>query len=100
MLMSYEYPINLEGHDEWLESGYKLALANGRVVTRDGEIIGTWQVVDFDPDDEESGGRYNFICEGQSGITISEGFLFLDSRTSRGLALSNFSRSIREWHER
>ncbi len=97
--MNYAYPINLEGHDEWMESGYELRLSGGRVVTRDGEIIGTWRVVDYDPENDESTGRYEFVPEGQTDVAVSEGFQCLDYRVSRGLALSNFSRSIREWHD-
>lgn len=97
--MDLIYPINLVGHDEWLDSAYSVDLAAGDVITRDGEVIGQWQVVNYDPDDDFSGGRYEFLPDGQCGAAVSEEFGLLDSRTSRGLALLNVTRAIRHWHE-
>ncbi|TNE62944.1 MAG: hypothetical protein EP336_18525 [Rhodobacteraceae bacterium] len=97
--MNLTYPINFVGHDEWMDSGYALNFAFGEVITRDGEVLGTWRVVDYDPDDDESGGQYEFVADGQTSVTLSEGFSFLDFRGSRGLALSTLIRAIREWHK-
>lgn len=97
--MDLIYPINFVGHDEWMESGYALNLAGGDVITREGEVLGKWRVVGYDPEADEEGGRYEFILDGQAGIEFSEEFAFLDFRVSRGLALSNLTRTIKEWHE-
>ena len=97
--MNLTYPINFVGHDEWLESGYQLELASGDVVTRDGEVIGTWRAVDYSPDADEEGGCFEFVANGQEAAMFSAAFDFLDFRGSRGLALSTLSRTIREWHE-
>ena len=101
--MDLIYPINFVGHDEWMKSGYALSLAGGDVITRYGEVLGTWRVVDYDPEaepgvDDESG-RYEFVANGQADAMFSEAFAFIDYRTSRGLALSKLTRTIREWHE-
>jgi hypothetical protein len=87
------------GHDEWIASGYALELAYGDVMTRDGEILGTWRVVEYDPEDENSSGRFEFVKDGQDVAKFLEEFTMLDVRTSRGFALSNLARVIREWHE-
>ena len=97
--MDLPYRINLIGHDVWMESGYALDLAFGDVITNDGEILGTWRVVDYTPEADEAGGRYEFVPNGQTEPMFTEGFMFLDYRTSRGFALSTLSRAIREWHE-
>ncbi|MGB5864706.1 MAG: hypothetical protein WBG95_10430 [Sulfitobacter sp.] len=97
--MEYIYPINLEGHDEWMESGYALNLAGGDVITRDGEVLGQWRVVDYDPEDEYSSGRYEFIQDGQDTVRFSEEFGMIDVRTQRGFALQTITRMIRDWHE-
>jgi hypothetical protein len=97
--MDLIYPINFVGHDEWIASGYALELAYGDVMTRDGEILGTWRVVEYDPEDENSSGRFEFVKDGQDVAKFLEEFTMLDVRTSRGFALSNLSRVIREWHE-
>lgn len=100
--MDLTFPINFIGHDEWMQSDYDLNLAAGDVITRDGEIIGRWRVVDYDPDaeyGEDEGGLYEFIPNGQDAAAITEGFAFLDFRMSRGLALSTITRAIRDWYE-
>ncbi|WP_343081437.1 hypothetical protein [Ostreiculturibacter nitratireducens] len=97
--MDLIYPINFVGHDEWMESGYALNLAGGYVITRDGEVLGKWRVVAYDPEADDEGGRYEFTIDGQAGALFSEDFAFLDYRISRGLALSNLTRTIKEWHE-
>lgn len=97
--MDYIYPINFVGHDEWLDSGYELKLAQGDVVTRDGEFLGMWRVVDYDQEDEYSSGRIEFIVDGESTVKFTEDFAALDIRTSRGFALSQLTRTIRLWHE-
>lgn len=97
--MEYTYPINLVGHDEWLNSGYEPRLAHGDVVTCHGEFIGTWRVVGYDPEDDYSYGRFEFILDGESTAKFTEEFAALDVRTSRGCALSQFTRAIREWHD-
>lgn len=97
--MEYAYPINFTGHDEWLNSGYEPKLAQGDVVTRDGEILGLWRVVDYDHDDEYSSGRFEFIVDGESAVKFTESFAALDIRTSRGFALSQLTRNIKAWHE-
>lgn len=94
--MNLIYPINFVGHDEWLESGYMLNLAGGDVVSRDGEVLGKWRVVEYDPDDAESGGRYEFVMDGQDSAELEEKFAFLDYGVSRGLALSNLTRMVEE----
>lgn len=97
--MDLMYPINFDGHDEWMKSGYALALATGDVITRDGEVLGIWRVVEYDPDAEDEGGRYEFALTGQDVALFAEEFAYLDYRTSRGLALSTITRAIRQWHE-
>jgi hypothetical protein len=97
--MELTYPINFVGHDEWMRSGYDPRLSQGDVITRDGEIIGTWRVVGYDPDDEYSGGRFEFTASGEDAVKFMENFEMLDVRTSRGLALSNLTRTIRQWYE-
>jgi len=97
--MDLIYPINFVGHDEWMESGYALKLAGGDVITRDGEVLGVWRVRAYNPDAEDEGGRYEFAMHGQDVIKFCEDFAFLDYRNSRGFALSNLTRAIKEWHE-
>jgi hypothetical protein len=97
--MDMIYPINFIGHDEWMQSGYSLDLAGGDVVTRDGEVLGSWRVVDYNPDADNEGGRYEFVLIGQEVAMFEEEFAFLDFRGSRGLALSTITRSIKEWLE-
>lgn len=97
--MDLIYPINFVGHERWIDSGYEPKLAHGDVITRDGEVLGSWRVVDYDYKDDYSSGRFEFILNGQSTVKFIEGFMMLDVRTSRGLALSNLTRTIREWHE-
>lgn len=97
--MDLIYPINFVGHDEWMASGYALELACGDVITRDGEILGTWRVVEYDPEDEYSSGRFEFVNDGQDVAKFVEAFAMLDVRASRGFALSNLTRAIREWND-
>ncbi|OUS08011.1 hypothetical protein A9Q96_04575 [Rhodobacterales bacterium 52_120_T64] len=97
--MDLIYPINFVGHDEWMESVYALNLAGGDVITRDGEVLGKWRVVAYDPEADDEGGRYEFVIDGQDDVKFSEEFAFLDSRISRGLALSKLTRAIKEWHD-
>lgn len=97
--MDLIYPINFVGHNEWLDSGYEPKLAHGDVITRDGEIIGSWRVADYNHEDEYSSGRFEFILNGEDSVKFSEDFEMLDVRTSRGFALSNITRTIKEWHE-
>lgn len=97
--MDLIYPINFVGHDEWMSSGYELKLAHGDVITRDGQILGSWRVSGFDQEDEYSSGRFEFILYGEDIVKFAEGFAMLDVRTSRGFALSNLTRTIGEWYE-
>jgi len=97
--MDLIYPINFVGHNEWLDSGYEPKLAHGDVITRDGEIIGSWRVADYNHEDEYSSGRFEFILNGEDSVKFSEDFEMLDVRTSRGFALLNITRTIKEWHE-
>lgn len=97
--MDLIYPINFVGHDEWMESGYALNKAKGDVITLDGEVLGNWSVVAYDPDADNQGGRYEFILDGQDIVKFYEAFGILASRISRGLALSNLTRQIKEWNE-
>ncbi len=97
--MDLIYPINMVGHDEWLHSGYDPRLSHGDVITRDGEVIGSWRAIDYDPDDEFSGGRVEFTALGEDSVKFAEKFAALDIRMSRGFALSTLTRTIREWYE-
>jgi hypothetical protein len=97
--MNFIYPINFVGHDEWMASGFELKLASGDVITRDGEVLGTWRVLECDPEDEYSSGRFEFAEDGQDVAKFVEEFAMLDVRTSRGFALSNLTRRVKEWHE-
>jgi hypothetical protein len=97
--MDLIYPINFVGHDEWMQSGYSLDLAEGDVVTRDGEVLGRWRVVGYNPDADNEGGRYEFVLNGQDVAMFAESFAFLDYRASRGFALSTITRSIKELRE-
>jgi len=98
--MDLIYPINFLGHDEWMRSGYSLGLAGGDVITRDGEVLGVWRVVEYDPAADDEGGRYEFILDGQDVVKFFEEFAPLDSRMSRGFALSALTRAIKKWNER
>ena len=97
--MELIYPINFAGHDEWMKCGYALDKARGDVITRDGEVLGSWRVVEYHPEADDEGGRYEFVLDGQDTALLSEKFAFLDYRMSRGLALSRLTHAIREWHE-
>ncbi|MEL6465739.1 MAG: hypothetical protein AAFQ58_12295 [Pseudomonadota bacterium] len=96
--MELTYPINFVGHDEWLHGGYDPSLSQGDVITRDGEIIGSWSAVGYDPNDEYSSGRFEFTALGQDAAKFVEEFASLDVRMSRGFALSTLTRTIREWY--
>lgn len=97
--MNLIYPINFVGHDEWMKSGYARDLAGGDVITRHGEILGFWRAVEYDADDDNKGGRYDFLADGSDEVMFAEDFAFLDYRTSRGFALSTLTQRIRDWHE-
>ena len=97
--MELTYPINFIGHDEWLQSGYEPSLSQGDVITRDGEVIGIWRVVGYDPDDEYSSGRFEFTALGEETVKFTEEFASLDMRVSRGSALSTLTRTIKDWYE-
>ncbi len=97
--MEYTYLINIVGHDEWLNSGYDPNLAQGDVVTRDGEFLGAWRVVDYDHKDEYSSGRFEFVADGEDTVKFAEEFAALDIRTSRGLALLQLTRAIKVWYK-
>lgn len=97
--MELIYLINFVGHDEWLKGGYALGLAKGEVITEDGEVLGTWRVVEYDPDADDEGGRYEFVVGGQDFVMFAEKFACLDFRASRGFALSTITRAIKEWNE-
>jgi hypothetical protein len=97
--MKLVYPINFVGHDEWLHGGYDPRLSQGDVITRDGEIIGSWRVTGYDPDDEYSSGRFEFTASGEDAARFTEDFDMLDVRMSRGFALSTLTRTIKEWYE-
>ncbi len=68
-------------------------------VNGDGEIIGKWRVVGYDPNDEYSGGRFESTASGEDAVKFTEHFALLDARMSRGFALSTLTRTIREWYE-
>jgi len=93
------YLVNLIGYDEWQESAYSKELSQGDVITRDGEVLGIWRAAGYDLEDVNTGGQYEFVQDGQSSVKFRESFGTLDSRISRGYALSKFSRAIREWYE-
>lgn len=97
--MELIYPINFVGHDEWIESEYALHLAGGDVITRDGEVLGSWRVVEYAPEDDQSSGRYEFVLDGQDVALLTGEFAHLDYKVSRGFVLSTLTREIREWHE-
>lgn len=97
--MDLIYSINFVDHDVWMDSGYEPKLAHGDVITRDGEVLGSWRVVDYDHEDEYSSGRFEFTLDGENIVKFAEGFAMLDVRTSRGFALSNLTRTIKEWYE-
>lgn len=97
--MELLYPINFVGHDAWIKSDYNTRLSHGDVITRDGEIIGTWRAFDYDPDDEFSGGTFEFTALGEDPVKLVESFSSIDIRMSRGFALSTLTRAIREWYE-
>ena len=97
--MELIYPINFVGYDEWVESGCTHELASGDVISRDGEFLGKWRVVNYDLEEDNPGGRCEFVPDGQSGVKFEEDIGLLDSGLRRGLALSQITRKIREWHE-
>lgn len=99
--MDLIYPINFVGHDEWMASGYAPERSKGDVITRYGEVLGIWRVVEYEfgSEADDVGGLYEFLENGQDTVKFSEAFAILDSRISRGLALSNITRAIRDWHE-
>ncbi|MGK7754377.1 hypothetical protein [Roseovarius sp. C03] len=100
--MELIYPINFEGHEKWLDSGYAVSLASGDVITRDGEVLGTWRVAynpEAKPGVDDGSGCFEFIVDGQSAPIFLAGFASLDSRINQGTALSYFTRTIRDWHE-
>lgn len=82
-----------------MQSGYDPLLSRTDVITRDGEIIGRWRVVDYDPDDEYSAGRFEFMAFEEDAAKFQEDFAMLDVRMHRGFALSTLTRTIREWCE-
>ena len=97
--MELIYPINFAGHDEWMKCGYAFDNARGDVITRDGEVLGSWRVVEYDPEADDKGGCYEFVLDGQDTALLSEKFASLDSGMSRGRALSGITRAIIEWPE-
>lgn len=86
--MKLTYPINLIG----LENG----ASSGDVVTRDGEYLGTWMLV---VDEVADSGEFQFFVDGDKEPKFSEYVSFLDSRTNRGMAVSNLCGTIRQWRD-
>ncbi len=99
IVMDLRYPINFVGYDEWVASGYTHELAGGDVITRDGEFLGKWRAVDYNLEEDNPGGRYEFVLDGQSEVKFAEDIGVIDSGLRRGLALSEITRKVREWHE-
>ena len=97
--MDLIYPINFVGHDKWIESGYAFDLASGEVISSDGEVLGSWRVVDYDPEVDNGSGCYEFIVEGTDAVMFAGEFAFLNYRISRGAALSTLSREIEDWRD-
>lgn len=56
-------------------------------------------MVDYDQEDENSSGRFEFVAVGEDVAKFDEGFGMLNVRTSRGLAFSQLLRTIKDWHE-
>lgn len=70
--MDLIYPINFVGHEECLKSGFALDLAVGEVITMDGEVLGTWRAVGYDPEAEDEGGHYEFVTDGPDAVMFRE----------------------------
>lgn len=93
MLLPYE--INLINHDRWISTGYKRDFSWGLVLDGTAKELGFWRVVRYNPNLDTDGGCYEFSLEKTGPTIVSEEFAFLDSRVSRGIALSNFVAKIR-----
>jgi hypothetical protein len=85
--MKYTYPINLVGIDD--------GATTGEVVTRFGEHLGVWELVE---DKEAETGVFHFIPEGENSPLFSETVSYFGSGTLTGLAMSKLCRSIDDWH--
>ncbi|MZR13733.1 hypothetical protein GQE99_11970 [Maritimibacter sp. DP07] len=97
--MELVYPINFIGHDKWMQSVYDPRLSQGDVITRDGEVIGAWRALGYDPNDEYSAGLFEFTAFGEDSATFTERLAMLGVLMSRGFALSKLSRTVRDWYE-
>lgn len=58
-------------------------------------------MTDYDPNADygEKDGCYEFTPQGVDAATITEDFAHLDFGISRGFALSNITRAIRDWYD-
>ena len=57
-------PINFIGHDKWMQSGCDPRLSQGEVITHDGEVLGAWRAIGYDPN-EYSSGLFEFKAVGE-----------------------------------
>ncbi|WP_170765316.1 hypothetical protein [Ruegeria lacuscaerulensis] len=85
--MELTYPINFVGFEHGATSG--------DVITRDGEILGSWTFIK----DEEDTGEFQFFADGETEPMFTEGVAFLSSGLRVGMALSTICRTIRDWHD-
>ncbi|GAA6198329.1 hypothetical protein NBRC116598_37740 [Pseudophaeobacter arcticus] len=95
--MPLPYKINLIDHDRWLSSGYKRTFSWGLVLNEAGKELGFWRVARYNPNLDTEGGCYEFSLEKTGPAIVSEEFALLESRISRGVALSDFVAKIADW---
>lgn len=86
--MKLTYPINFIGYDE--------GGTNGEVYTRHGEYLGKWLLI---KDDEKETGTFQFFPDGETVPLFTQRIGMLDSGLLTGMALSNITGCIRDWHE-
>ena len=94
------YRINLIDHERWVSTGYNRSFAWGLVINEVGKELGFWRVVQYNPNLDTEGGRYEFSLEKSGPTIVSEEFCFLDSEVSRGAALSELVGKILKWERR
>ena len=95
--MPLPYKINLINHARWVSTRYERGFSWGLVLDGAGEELGFWRVVRYNRNLDTEGGCYEFSLEKSGPAIVSEEFAFLDSRVSRGIALSDFVAKISDW---
>lgn len=86
--MELPYPVNLFGYDDGDQSG--------DVLTRHGEVLGTWKIVEDDRGMANGSAKLCYFAENSCDPLFIEVIGLYGSRMMTGQAMSNICRRIRQ----